>query len=167
MSQEVYGILVTSNESTDRSKRLRECTHDKVNLVSKSEVVTNTSSVITKNTERVSLVNHDRTIVLLLQLYYLWQLSQIAFHREYSINDNQLYSFIRKLLQEGLKVLHIIVLILKLFCEAQTASVNDTGMISVITDNVVLTTTNCCNNTCIYRESSREAECFIFMNEFC
>ena len=73
-------VLIASDEATDRSHRLRECTHDKVDLIGKSEVVANTTTLLAKHTDTVSLVYHNRAVVLMLQLYNSRQVSKVTLH---------------------------------------------------------------------------------------
>ena len=59
MTQPVDGISVSCDETTNRCQRLRESTHNQVNLISQSEVITNTTSLTTEYANTMSLVNHD------------------------------------------------------------------------------------------------------------
>ena len=165
MAKEVDCIPITSDKATDRSERLREGTHDEVHLVGKSEMITHTTTVLSKHSDTMSLIDHDRTVVLMLELYDLRKLSEVAFHRENAVNDDELHCIIRQLLEDILKILHVVVLIFQLTCEGETTSINDRSVITVIADNIVLTTTYHCHHACIDRETSREAESFILAHK--
>ena len=150
MTQIVDGIPIRSDETTDRSQTLRECTHDQVNLVSKSEVVANTTSLLTEYADTMSLVNHDRAVVLVLELNDSRQVSQVALHREHAINHNQLNSLLRQLLKHALQVGHIVVLVVQLTGESQTTSINDRCVVAIIADNVIVLTQQSRDNTLVY-----------------
>ena len=130
-------------------------------------MVTYSTSVVTKYSKTMSLVNHNRTVVFMLEFYYLWQFSKITFHREYTINNDQLYGFVWKFFENVLKVFHIVVLIFQLLCKRKTTTVNDRSVVTIITDNVIFTTAYHGNYTSIYRESRREAERLILVYKLC
>lgn len=48
--------------------------------IGKSEVVANTTTLLAKHTETVSLVYHNRAIVLMLQFYNSRQISKVTLH---------------------------------------------------------------------------------------
>ena len=129
-------------------------------------MVANTSTLLTKDTNTVGFVNHNRAVVLMLQLNNLRQFGQVALHREYAIDNNQLDSLVRQLLQHALQISHIVVLIVQLTSKRQTATVHNTCVITIVADDIVVLTNNHCQNALIDRESCREAQAIVFTNKF-
>ena len=149
MAQIVDSIPVGCDETTDRSQRLRECTHDEVDLVGKSEVIANTTALLTKYTDTMSLVDHDRAVVLVLELNDSWQISQVALHREHAIDHDQLDSILWQLLQYALQVGHVVVLVVQLTGKSQTTTINDRCVVAIVADHVVVLAKQCGDDTLI------------------
>lgn len=80
-------------------------------------MIADTTSLLTKHAKAMSLIYHDRAVVLMLQLYDLWQVSQIALHREHAIHNDELDCILRKLTEHALQIFHIIVFVVKLGSE--------------------------------------------------
>ena len=130
-------------------------------------MITDTASMIAEYAQTMGLVNHDRAVVLVLQFHNLGELGQVAFHGEYTINNYQLYGIIRQPLENLLQILHVIVLKLQLLCKTEAATVNDTCMVAIITDDIVFTSTDSGNDACINRETGREAQGIILVYKLC
>ena len=75
MTKPVDYTRISCNETSNRSQRLREGAHDKVNLTIQSKVVAHAPTLTTKHTNAVCLVHHDTGIILFLQFYNLRQLA--------------------------------------------------------------------------------------------
>src|SRR5574344_1987978 len=80
--------FVSCNESTNTSKRLTECSHDEIYLIGNTEIIANASAFSSKDTQTMSFINHDRSIILMFKTYNFGKISQVAFHREHPINDD-------------------------------------------------------------------------------
>ena len=113
----------------------------------------------------MSLVHHDGAVILVLQLDNLWQVGQVALHREDAIDNDQLDSLMRQGLEYALKVLHIIVLIVQLGCKRKTAAVYDTGVVAVIADDIVIAAYHTSQHALVDRETCREAQGLILVHE--
>ena len=129
-------------------------------------MIANTTSLTTEYTDAMSLVDHDRAIVLVLELYDLRKLSQVALHREYTINNDELNGIVRKILENTLEVFHIVVLIVKLCSKRETTTINDRCVVAVITDDIIVSSYNHCQHALVYRETGREAKSIVFANKF-
>ena len=167
MAKPVDGIEIGSNESTDGCQRLRESSHDQINLVGQPEMVAHATSLLAEDTDAVSLVDHNRTVVLMLQLNDCGEIAKVTFHREDTIDHNQFHGFLRQFLQHALQILHVVVLIVKLLGKRKTAAVDNTCVVAVVTDNIIVFAKQCRNDALIDRETRREAHRCIFVNEFC
>ena len=150
VAQIIDGVFVTGNETADGGKALREGSHDEVYLIGQSEVVAYASSLTAEDTESVCLIHHDRTVVLMLQLDNCRQIGQVAFHGEHAVNDNQLDSFLRQFLEHTLQIFHVIMFIVKLGGEAQTAAIYDACMVAVVTDDIIATPDDHGENTGVH-----------------
>ena len=98
MTNPIDGILVASNKSTDRGKALRERAHDEIHIVLQTKMMTNTLAVFAEYSKSMSLVNHDGTIVLVLQFDNLWQFGEVTLHGEYTVSYDKLDGIMRKAL---------------------------------------------------------------------
>ena len=67
----------------------------------------------------------------------------------------------RKVLQYALKILHIVVLVVQLGSERQTASVDDARMVAVVADDIVATSYNNCQYARVNEETCRETQCLV------
>ena len=99
MTQEVNGVPVGSNETTDRGQRLRERSHDEIYLVSQSEMVANAPTLFAKDANTMGLIDHDGAVVLMLQFDDGRQVAEVAFHREYAVYNDEFHWFRIALLQ--------------------------------------------------------------------
>ena len=120
-------------------------------------MVTHATSLFAEHADAVCLINHYRAVVFVLQFDNLRQFSQIAFHREHAIDDNQLHSVVWKFLQYALKVFHVVVFVFQLVCKREASAVNDRGVVTVVADDVVFPSSGNSNYTGINGESGREA----------
>ena len=128
-------------------------------------MVAHASTLFAEDADTVGLVDHDGTVVLVLQLNDLGQLGQIAFHREDAIDDDELYGVVRQLLQHALQVGHIVVLIVQLTSEREAASIHDTGVVAIVADDIVVLAYYHCQNTLVHGESRREAKAVFLADE--
>ena len=102
-------------------------------------MVATTASFFTEHAETVSLIHHDGAVILMLQLYDLGKISEVALHREHAVHNDELHSLVWQTLEDVLQVLHVVVLIVELTSKRESASVYDAGMVAVVTDNIVTT----------------------------
>ena len=147
MSEPVDCILVRSDESTDRSKALTEGTHDKVYFISQSEMVTDASSISAEYSDSMCFIYHDTGIVFVFQTDNFWQRSQITFHGEDTIYNNQFNGIGIAFLELFLQIFHVIVLVLELAGERQSTAVNNRGVVTFITDDIVFPSCNGSDNS--------------------
>ena len=153
MTQPVYDVFVRSNEATYRCETLAESTHNKVYLVAKSKMVANTTSLFSKHTETVSLVNHNRGIIFMFQTNNLGKVCKISLHGENTIDNNKFYCLGTTFLKLFLKIFHVVVLILKASGKRKSASVHNGSVIAVVANDIVFTTSETRNNTTVYAEA--------------
>ncbi len=130
-------------------------------------MVTNTTTLLAKHTQTMSLVDHDGCVVFLLQLYNLRKGSQVAFHREHAVNDDELNLVGIATLQYALQVGHVVMLIMQLGCECQTTTVDDTCMVAVITDDIVVLANKLRNNAAVYGKTGRDAQGVVLAYVLC
>ena len=114
VAQEIDGVCIAGNEAANRSKALRECTHDEVYLVGQTEVVADSASLLAEYAKAVCLVYHERTVVFMLEFNDFGQLGQITFHREDAIDYDELDGLFGQFLKHALQVFHVIVLVVEL-----------------------------------------------------
>ena len=105
-------------------------------------MVAHASTFFAKHAKAMSLIHHDRAVILLLQSYYLWQVGKVAFHREHTVYNNQFNSLVWQFLENFLQVFHIIMLVFELMGKRESSSIHDAGMVALVTDNIILTSTN-------------------------
>ena len=82
---------VGSDKTTNRCETLRESTHDKVHIVGESEVVANTTTLSTEDTDTVSLIHHYSGAILLFEFNDFGQIAKVTFHRENAIHDDEFH----------------------------------------------------------------------------
>ena len=87
-------------------------------------MVAHSSTLTAEDSNAVSLVHHDRTVVLVLQFDNLRQLCKIALHGEYAIDNNKLDGLVGQLLEYALQVFHVIMLVVQLLGKRKSASVD-------------------------------------------
>ena len=133
--------------------------------VSQSEVVADAPTLSAENAKAVGLVDHDGAVVLVLQLDNLGQLCQVAFHREDTIDNDELDGLVGQILEHALKVVHVVVLIVQLFGKRKTTTVHNRCMVSVVADDVVVLAYYHCQHALVDRETCREAETVVFADE--
>ena len=97
----------------------------------------NSPALIAEDTQTMSLINHNTTIILVLQLDNFRQFGQISFHGEYTINDDKLNSVVGEIFQHPLQIFHVVVLGMELSGETQSSSVYNACMVTVIANNVI------------------------------
>ena len=102
----------------------------------------------------------------MLQFYNLRQIGEVALHREHTVDNNQLDSLLRKVLEYTLKVFHIVVLVVQLCSERQTASVDDARMVAVVADDIVATTHYNRQYARVNEETCRETQSLVLANIF-
>ena len=102
-------------------------------------------------------------MVLMLQLNDSWQIGKVALHREYAVNDNKLDGLLWQSLEYTLEVFHVVVLIVQLCGKRQASSVDDTCVVAVIADDVVVAANHHCQYALVDGESGREAEAIILV----
>ena len=88
-------------------------------------MIAHTPTLTTEDTDTVSLVDHDGTIVLMLQLNNLWQLGEVTLHREHAVDHNQLDSLLWQLREHTLQIFHVIVLVMQLLGKRKTTTVHN------------------------------------------
>ena len=91
VTQIVGNHLVGSNETSQRSKRLAEGTHNKVNLVGQAKVVANATSTLAKDTDTMGLVDHDASVVLASQFHDIGKLAHVTLHRENTVGNDEFH----------------------------------------------------------------------------
>ena len=129
-------------------------------------MVANSTSLLTEHTDAVGLVDHNRAVVLVLQLNDCRQIGQVALHREHAVDDNQLDCLLRQALQDALQVGHVVVLIMQLAGKRKTTAVDNTCMVAVVANDVVALAHYHSQHALINREARREAKTIIFVDEF-
>ena len=163
MAQVVDGVLVGGDEAADGSQALGERTHDEVDVVLQTKIVANASTLLSEHTKPVGLVNHDAAIVLVLQFNNLGQLGQVTLHGEHAIHNDEFHSLMGKALQHPFQVGHVVVLIMELGGKAKSSSVNDAGMVAVVTNDIVSATNYNGKHSRVDRESRGEAQGVVLM----
>ena len=128
-------------------------------------MIAHAPTLFAEDADTVGLVDHDGTVVLVLQFNDLRQLGQVAFHREDTIDHDELDGLVRQLLQHALQIGHIVVLIVQLTSERQAAAIHDGGMITIIADDIVVLAHYHCQNTLVHGETRREAEAVFLADE--
>src|SRR5512140_3112953 len=103
------------------------------------------------------VINHYITFIFGGKLHQFRQVYNIAFHREYTINNNQFYTFRFASLQLRLESFHIVVGKLKYLREREPAAFYDRCMIKLIKKKIVLTARKYRNNTKVNLEASTVA----------
>jgi len=119
-------------------------------------MVANTASLTAEHAHAVCFIHHDAGIIFFFQLHDFRQWSQVAFHRKDTIHDDELHRFRVALLQFLFQGFHIVVLILQLGSERESASVHDGSVVAVIADDVVLAVYQGRDNALVHGESGSE-----------
>ena len=109
--------------------------------------------MITEHTDTMSLVHHDRAVVLMLQFYNLGEFAEVTFHREHAIHHNQLNSFLRQLLEHTLQIVHIVVLVMQLTGKRKAASVHNRSVVTIVANDIVVLSYYHSQYTLVYRET--------------
>ena len=156
---------VGSDETTNGSQTLRECSHDEIHIIGESEVVANTTTLATKHTNTVCFIHHHRSSIFLFELNDFGQIAEITFHRENTIHNDEFHGILFTLLEFALQILHIVVLIAQLFCHRQTASIYDRSMVAIVANHIVVRTKECRNHTTVHRKPSGETEGFVLTHK--
>ncbi len=128
-------------------------------------MVAHATAMVAKDANAMSLVNHDRAVILVLELNNLRQIGEVALHREHAVDNDELHSLLWQTLEQVLKVFHVVVLIVELTGERQASAVNDAGMVAVVADDIVATAHHHGKHSSVYRESGREAEGVVFVHK--
>ena len=113
----------------------------------------------------MSLVDHDRAVVLVLELNDCWQISQVALHREHTVDDNELDSLLGQLLEHTLEVGHVVMLVVELTGKRETTAIDDTGVVAIVADDIVVLAYYHCQHTLIDGEAGREAQAVVLADE--
>ncbi len=116
-------------------------------------MVANSPALFSEDSNSVSLVHHNGAVILMLEFNYFWQLSQVTFHREYTINDDKFYGIIGQLLQHALQVFHIVVLVVQLLGKRKTTTVHNTCVVAIVADDVVVLSHYHSQHSLVNRES--------------
>ena len=88
----------------------------------------------------MSLINHNRAVVLVLKLNNLRQVGQVTLHREHTVNYYKLHSLVWQILEHTLEVFHIVVLVVELCSKGETTAIHNTCVVAVVADDIVATT---------------------------
>ena len=129
-------------------------------------MVADTSTLLAENTYAVSLVHHDGDVfVFLLQLNNFRQFAEVTFHAEYAIHNNEFHAVRLALLDHLLKVFHVVVLVLELSGKAETTTVNNACVVTVIADDIVVTVNELADDAAVNCETSCKAEGFILADK--
>lgn len=131
--------LATSDEATERGEALTEGTHEEVDLIGQTEVVTRTATVVTEYAEAVSFVDHHRGVVLLRQTHDLGEIAQVTLHTEDTVDDDELDAVGVALLEATLESFHIIVLVAEALSGREADTLDDRSVIECIPDDIVFT----------------------------
>ena len=73
------------------------------------------------------------------------------------VHNDELHGLVGQCLEDVLQVLHVVVLVVQLLGKGESSSVNDTGVVAVVADDVVASSYHHGNDSGIDREASREA----------
>ena len=130
-------------------------------------MVADTSSLTSEHAKSVGFVHHNSCVVFFLQFNDGGKITKVALHAEDTVHDNQFNAVGLALLELLFKVFHVIVLEFQLGGKTQSASVHDTGVVTVVTDNIVISVNQLADNSAVYGESGGEAKRFIFAHKFC
>ena len=88
-------------------------------------MVAYTASLAAEYSEAVGLIYHYYYVcVFLLEIYNFREFCKVSFHREHTVNYNELHGIVRKLAEGAVKVCHVIVLVVQSLGEGQPAAVN-------------------------------------------
>ena len=168
VTKEVDDGGIGSDESADGGQTLGEGTHDEVHVGRASEMVAHTAAVAAEDTDAVCLVNHKDGIgILLLQGDDFGQGSQVAFHGEDAVHDDEFHGILLATLEFELQVGHVVVLVAELLGHRQTAAVDDGGMVAVVADDVVVRTEECRDDATVDRKACGDTKGIVLTNEFC
>ena len=151
-------IAVRGNKATNTGKRLREGSHNKINLVCQAKMITNAPALFSKDSDTMSFVHHNGTVVLVLKFNDFRKFCQIAFHREYAIDDNELDALLRAMLEAALEVLHVVVFEFESLGEREPAAVDDGRMVPVVADYEIPVRQKSRDNTGVDRKSGSIAQ---------
>ena len=167
VTEEVDDGSIGSDESADGGQTLGEGAHDEVHVGRTTEMVAHTAAVAAEDTDAVCLVNHKDGIgILLLQGDDFGQGSQVAFHGEDAVHDDEFHGILLATLEFELQVGHIVVLVAKLLGHRQPAAVDDGSMVAVVADDVVVRTEEGGDDTAVDRKASGDAEGIVLSHEF-
>ena len=129
-------------------------------------MVAHTSTLTAEDTDAMGLVDHDRAVVLMLQFYDFGQFTEVALHREDTVDDDEFDGFLWQFLEHTLKVLHVVVLVVELLGKGKSASVDNRCVVAIVADDVVVLTEQSGNNALVDAETSGEAQAVVFANKF-
>ena len=131
-------IVVAGYETAQRSERLAEGRHDQVDVVSDTFCIAKALTLRAEDTHAVGLVDHDGRFVFLCQLNHLLQRSEVAFHAEDTIHNNE-FEFVRPAAAEHLlEMVHVVVLELEYGRHTQAPSLDDGSMVPFVDKKVIL-----------------------------
>ena len=107
MTDEINDLVISGNESSERSKGFTESTGYQVNLIGEPEIIRGAAASVSDNAETVRIVDHYACVIFFCESNYLGQLTDIAAHAEHAIAYDQFTAFNRNTFQCGFKMIHI------------------------------------------------------------
>ena len=128
-------------------------------------MVAHTTALFSEYTQAVSFVHVNAGIVFLLQADNFGQIGQVTFHGKYSIHNNQLYSIRFAFLEFFFQSLHIVMLVLQLSGKCKTAAIYNGSVVTVITNNIIITISQTSYYTRIHCESGRKTKGIFFTDK--
>jgi len=112
------------------------------------------AALVVETVDRI--IDHDGTVILMLQFDNLGQFGQITLHGEHAIDHNQLDSLLWNAFQHAFQVFHVVVFVVQLFGKRQSPPVYNAGMVTVVANNIVASSNHHCQHTLVNRETRRE-----------
>lgn len=156
MFHPVDGVGIGSNETTDGSQRLGEGAHYDVNIGELVEMVADTATLASENTEAVSLIDHKSGVVFVAELNHLVNLCDIAFHREDAVGDDEFAVVGVVFLEKTLEVFEVEVLVFIVGGEGNLFALHDGGVVAFVEIDEVVASGDTRDGARVGEEASRE-----------